>query len=41
MAEFLAYRIIVGKLEYSKVPDSLKADVKRVLVESDCGDLAQ
>lgn len=31
MAEFLAYRIIDGKLTYKKVPASLKAEVARVL----------
>lgn len=41
MADFLAYRIIIGKLEYADVPESLKATVKKVLIESDCADLAQ
>ena len=33
MAEFLAYRIICGKLTFEKVPSKLKNDVKTMLVE--------
>jgi len=33
MAEFLAYRILDGKLEYSKVPASLKEEVKAILID--------
>lgn len=39
MEEFLAYRIIDGKLTYKKVPASLKAEVACVLRECGCGDL--
>ena len=33
MAEFLAYRILEGKLEYKKVPAKLKEQVKTILVD--------
>ncbi len=33
MAEFLAYRILEGKLEYKKVPARLKEQVKAILVD--------
>lgn len=33
MAEFLAYRILDGKLEFDKVPISLKEEVKAILVD--------
>ena len=33
MEEFLAYRILEGKLEYKKVPARLKERVKEILVE--------
>lgn len=39
MAEFLAYRIIDGKLKYSKVPRSLKPAVKQILIDCGCEDL--
>lgn len=41
MAEFLAYRIMIGKCEYSQVPVRLQADVKRVLTEMGYEDLAK
>ena len=33
MASFLVYRILDEKLTYDKVPQALKADVKRILIE--------
>lgn len=36
MAEFLAYRIMQGKLTYAKVPAKLKEQVKQILIESGC-----
>ena len=41
MAEFLAYRIICGKLTFDNVPARLKADVKAVLIEYGYGDLTE
>lgn len=35
MAEFLAYRVLDGKLEFRKVPTSLKDEVRSIL--SDLG----
>ena len=35
MAEFLAHRIIQGKLTYEKIPNKLKEQVKQIL--KDCG----
>lgn len=34
MAEFLAYRIIQGKMTYAKVPTKLKEQVKQILIKS-------
>ncbi|WP_418527346.1 hypothetical protein [Longicatena caecimuris] len=39
MAEFLAYRILSRKLEYSKVPKALKEAVKEILLNEDYGKL--
>lgn len=39
MAEFLAYRIMQGKLTYAKVPTKLKDAVKTILIESGCEEL--
>lgn len=39
MAEFLAYRIIQGKLTYGKVPTKIKGQVKQILIESGCEEL--
>ena len=39
MAEFLAYRIIFGKLTFDKVPARLKADVKVILIDLGYADL--
>ncbi len=33
MAEFLAYRILDEKLEYSNVPTVLKDEVKAILID--------
>lgn len=41
MAEFYAYRIITGKTTFSKVPAKLKDNVKKVLEELGCGELAE
>lgn len=41
MAEFYAYRIITGKTTFAKVPARLKGDVKKVLEELGCGELAE
>ena len=41
MAEFLAYRIIQGKLSYEKVPEKLKAEIKTILAELGHPDLAE
>ena len=41
MAEFLAYRIICGKLTFDKVPARLKADVKNILIDLGYGNLTK
>ena len=41
MAEFLAYRILQGKLTYEKVPAKLKTDVKAILTELGHPELAE
>lgn len=41
MAEFLAYRILSGKLTYAKVPDRLKAEVKAILIDVGKPELAE
>ena len=33
MAEFLAYRIIDGKLTFSRVPKLIKEDVRQILID--------
>lgn len=33
MAEFLAYRILDGKLEFEKVPEVLKEEVRVILID--------
>jgi hypothetical protein len=38
---FLASRIIIGKLEYSEVPSSLKEAVKEILVDSGVPEFAE
>ena len=40
IAMFLAQRIVIGKLEFKKVPQVLKAKVKEILEESGLGELA-
>lgn len=34
MAMFFAQRVILGKLEFKKVPNVLKEEVKEILIES-------
>ena len=41
MAEFLAYRILQGKLEFSKGPARLKEDVRVILVELGKAEMAE
>ena len=41
MAEFLAYRIFSGKLEYSHVPEARKYSVGKILVEIGCKNLTE
>lgn len=33
MANFLAYRILDGKLTFEKVPQALKEEVRKILIE--------
>ncbi len=33
MANFLAYRILDGKLTFEKVPQALKEEVRNILIE--------
>lgn len=41
MANFLVYRILDEKLTYDKVPQALKAEVKRILIELGHEDLTR
>jgi hypothetical protein len=41
MAVIYATLIIKGKKNFSDVPERIKEQVKEVLVDLDCGDLAQ
>ena len=41
MAEFLAYRIICGKLTFDKVPARLKAGVKNILIDLGYKDMTE
>lgn len=41
MAVVYATLIIKGKKKFSDVPDKIKDQVKEVLVDLDCGDLAE
>ena len=41
MAEFLAYRILSGKLNFNKVPKALKEEVKAILTDLGYGELAE
>ena len=41
MAVVYAILIIKGKKKFSDVPDRLKDQVKEVLIDLDCGDLAE
>ena len=40
MATFLAYRIMSGKLTFAEVPVKLKEQVRKILEEEGCEDLA-
>ena len=40
MANFLAFRIMKGKLTFAEVPAAFKDAVKKILEEEGCGDLA-
>lgn len=33
MAEFFAQRVVLGKTEFKNVPESLKGDVAKILIE--------
>ncbi len=39
MANFLAYRILDGKLEFKRVPKRWKEEVRQILLDMDAGDL--
>ena len=41
MAVVYATLIIKGKKTFADVPDGIKEQVKQVLIDLDCGDLAQ
>lgn len=41
MAMLLAQRIILGKLTFAEVPESLKPQVKEILVDSGVPELAE
>lgn len=41
MANFLVYRILDDKLTYEQVPQALKAEVKRILIELGHEDLTR
>lgn len=41
MANFLAYRIISGKLEFKNVPEVLKDKVKHILIDEGHPELAE
>lgn len=41
MAEFLAYRIADGKLEFNAVPKMLKEQVRNILLDLGLGELAK
>lgn len=41
MAIIYAILIIKGKKKFSDVPDRIKDQVKEVLIDLDCGDLAE
>ena len=40
MAVVYATLIVKGKKSYAEVPDRIKEQVKEVLIDLDCGDLA-
>lgn len=41
MAEFLAYRILNGKLNFNKIPKALKEEVKTILTDLGYGELTE
>lgn len=41
MAVVYATLIIKGKKTFSQVPDKLKDEVRQILIDLDCGDLAE
>ena len=41
MAEFLAYRVMQGKLTFEEVPNGLKPKVRQILIDCGCEDLAK
>ena len=41
MAVIYATRIIKGKKDFADVPERIKERVKEVLIDLDCGELAQ
>ena len=41
MAEFLAYRVLCGKLNFNKIPKALKEEVKTILTDLGYGELAE
>ena len=41
MTEFLAYRVLDGKLEFSKVPTKFKSEVRNILIDLGHEELAK
>lgn len=41
MAEFLAYRVMQGKLTFEEVPSTLKSKVGQILIDCGCEDLVK
>lgn len=41
MAEFLAYRVMQGKLSFEGVPSALKSKVRQILIDCGCEDLVK
>lgn len=41
MAEFLAYRVMQGKLTFEEVPSTLKSNVRQILIDCGCEDLVK
>lgn len=40
MAKFFALRVADGKIEFSAIPEALKEDVRKILIERGLGYLA-